>query len=361
MLFSNYLSFICLLFCFFNLTLFAVDRIAYVKKLNEPLPTWALEQIQEDLEPFNQEMSKQFLDELFHNQGDHLALVRVQIVNGKIRIKESETAKNHPTSKAIIPHIIELSKIAPLPDVDFVFTAHDAIKCFAPIFAITKYENSPGIIVIPDHFALNGFEPKKTLVLQGNEIYPWNCKLNKIFYRGSDAGMLEFLVWFNQPRTILVELSSQYPDLIDAKFTGSCSEKNHLYAKEHNYYGDFVSMKEHPHYKYLISVDAMAAATPRLPLILHSNSTLFKNNTPNLLWFFKALKPYVHYIPVAEDLSDLLTQFEWANTHEEECQKISENARILSAEALTQEAVYVYLYRLIEAYSKKQHDLYDQR
>lgn len=82
--------------------------------------------------------------------------------------------------------------------------------------------------------------------------------------------------------------------------------------------------------------------------------------TNSVLWFYGTIKPYVHFIPVAEDFSDIFTQLEWAKTHDEQCKEISENARQLAAEVLSQETNYLYLYRLLEEYSKKQACYYTQ-
>jgi hypothetical protein len=246
------------------------------------------------------------------------------------------------------------------PDIVFstpeATTAHifDDDELVGPIFCITQYKNKNGVIVIPDIYSLKGLEPGKSLVLEGNQIYPWESKSNIIFYRGADVGIAGLSEWLAHPRPKLVSLSCQHPDLIDAKFTSMYSSWHKQFALANGYTGQYVSMRDHPKYKYLISVDAVCAATPRFPLLLHSNSVVFKDMSKSHLWFFKTLKPYQHYIPVREDLSDLFTQLEWAKTHDEECKKISENARQLAAEVLTQESMYLYLYRLFEAYSHKQ-------
>jgi hypothetical protein len=237
------------------------------------------------------------------------------------------------------------------------FHAFSDDELVGPIFCITQYKNKNGVIVIPDMFALKGFEPGKSLVLEGNRIYSWESKSNTVFYRGMDLGIVDLPTWLIHPRPKLVSLSCQHPDLIDAKFTNLYSA--HLqYASEHGFMGNYVSMRDHPKHKYLISVDAVCAATPRFPLLLHSNSVVFKDTVKAHLWFFKAIKPYEHFIPIKEDLSDLLTQLDWAKNHDDECKKISENARQLAADVLTHEAIYLYFYRLLEAYSKKQRNQY---
>ena len=56
------------------------------------------------------------------------------------------------------------------------------------------------------------------------------------------------------------------------------------------------------------------------------NSVVFKVNSHWEQWYYPDLKEWVHYIPVKGDLSDLKEKFEWALSHDAECQEISKNA-----------------------------------
>lgn len=51
---------------------------------------------------------------------------------------------------------------------------------------------------------------------------------------------------------------------------------------------------------------------------------LFHHITPTKDWFYDRLQPWVHYIPVNSDLTDLREKFEWAESHPVEAQKIAE-------------------------------------
>jgi len=306
---------ICFLlgFCILCLQLVGLDRELFYVKLREPTPEWMLEQIEEDLAPFKKELSRKFLNELFKRED--LYLVRVRAAKGVVSIEKSKPAQGHPTPDQIITALYKLNQLIALPDIDFVFTSHDGMvsvspnyvlgtqlrdsdfknfdedETAGPVFCITQSNHKNGAILIPDMFALKGFEPGKALVLEGNQIYPWESKSNVIFYRGSDNGMIDFNIWAAHPRAKLVALSTQYPDLINAKFTNLYSPWHMQFALDHGYMGSYVSMKDHAKYKYLISVDASCAATPRFPLLLHSNSVVFKDLTESHLWFFKSVNP----------------------------------------------------------------------
>lgn len=334
-----------------------------------------VEQIEYDLAPFKKEFSQNYLDDLFAEEGEFLYLVRIRVSHGKLTTQASQRALSlNWVTELIIPHIKELHHYKPLPDIDFIFSGRDSINDGSscqnynyplwPIFIMSKCKQDKGLILFPDWFALKGFEPEKSEVLKGNKLYPWNSKQKILFFRGADSGAWDHAMWKSSPRPKLIYLSLQYPHLIDAKFSrllaypGDNFKMKQKRARKEGLMGNYVSMREHPRYRYLMDIDGHCAATPRFPLSLHSNSVILKNMTNSVLWFYPTIKPYVHFIPVAEDLSNLLTQLEWAKNHDEECQQISHNARQLAAEVLTQESAYFYLYLVLEAYSKRQQEYY---
>jgi hypothetical protein len=326
------------------------------EKLEEPTPEWILKQIHQDIAPYTTELSRKSLDELFSN--NDYCLVRVQVVDGKMTFQKSEWAKIHQVADWIIQLFKVFNTLVRLPDVDFVFSCHDYIQLKGtplPIFIISKKKHDHGLILYPDWYSLRGFEPDKTLVLEGNVLHPWESKKPLLFFRGSDSGISDWDLWLNYPRPKLMEMSVQHPDLIDAKF-------NYLFnhhiigeqARSLGYMGEYVSMRDSSCFKYAMDIDGNCAATPRMPLLMHSTSVILKNTTDSVLWFYPRVKPYEHFIPVSEDLSDLFIKLEWAKNHDAQCQKISANARRLAAEIFNHELIYVYLHRLLVEYAKKQ-------
>jgi hypothetical protein len=320
-----------------------------------------VDQISQDLAPYQKELSRKFLDALFTRE--ELYLVRVHVDKGILTVQKSTPAIQHTTPDQVIVQLEKLHQLVPLPDLDFIFTSHDTLSPQTngpplPIFVITKSKQCKEYILYPDWFALRSYEPEKSLVLKGNEIYPWSSKVKLLFFRGKDTGVSDVSKWASYPRPRLVALSTQNSRLIDAKFSELFYLPMLETAKKKGWMGKYISMKDHPRYRYLMDIDGNCAATPRFPLLLHANSVIFKSVTDSVQWFYGRIKPYKHFIPVAEDLSDLLTQINWAKTHDKKCKKISKNAQRLADEVLSEESVHLYLFRLLEAYSKKQQDQY---
>ncbi len=76
----------------------------------------------------------------------------------------------------------------------------------------------------------------------------------------------------------------------------------------------------------------------RLKYLLYSNRPLFYVERIQVEYFNHLLQPNVHYIPVKEDLSDLVSQMEWALKNPEDAQKIAENALDFAMEHLHHDA-----------------------
>lgn len=111
--------------------------------------------------------------------------------------------------------------------------------------------------------------------------------------------------------------------------------------------------EEQSKYKYLINIDGHVSAF-RLSLEMSMGCCilLVESKIPTLqsgwkMWFHDFLKPYVHYVPVKFDLSDLVAKIEWCREHDEECKKIAENALTFSSVFLSKDGVLDYMQALL--------------
>ena len=85
---------------------------------------------------------------------------------------------------------------------------------------------------------------------------------------------------------------------------------------------------------------------------------LFHHVTPTKDYIHDQIKPWVHYVPVQLDLSDLKEKMEWAETHQDDAKRISDNAtalmKYLSSSAgfgaLFEQHMIYPLLRVIQAY-----------
>lgn len=70
--------------------------------------------------------------------------------------------------------------------------------------------------------------------------------------------------------------------------------------------GDTLSYKEQFKSKFLISMDGFGATCSRVAAALLSNCVLLKYDSPHQLYYFRGLRPWIHYLPISED-RDVIT------------------------------------------------------
>jgi hypothetical protein len=96
---------------------------------------------------------------------------------------------------------------------------------------------------------------------------------------------------------------------------------------------DWIERHEMLKYKYIIDMDGNTSTWDATAWKLNSNSVILKVESCWHQWFYKGYLPWIHYVPVANDMSDLQEKYKWCEEHQEECQKIIENAKKLFQEA----------------------------
>jgi hypothetical protein len=324
---------------------------------------WMDAQIEQELQAFKKYpfISKKKMDAVVYDKNnEHLYLVKFTIKNNKVFTSKS-FKKEFPRELLIKKILTKLGKKRPLPDLDFITTMHDELdqEFDVPILVMAKNDHHFKQILIPDFEALEG----KYQVFKNKDVtsffVPWNSKINQLIWRGSTAqyslnGLHECMNCDNLKlfsRVFLCELSKSYPHLIDAKFTSFVQgAENVPYVQQ--FKGNFVSFKHQFKYKYHLMVDGNSAPYSASGWKLFTNSLLFKADSDKIQWYYRLLKPYEHYIPVKEDLSDLFEQLTYYKNHSLEAQSIATNARNFAITHICQNDNLAYLYKTLIQYSK---------
>lgn len=336
--------------------------------VNEPPPQWMLEQIHADLAPLSRsEITTEALDQFMHEyvqQGLSWIIVRYKIINNQVFEFESSTPidmSRRDILRARSVHVTnalkKITQLIPLPDVDFIVSMEDAFDREGlpiSIFAFAKNRNIHSkVILIPDFEALSGNANIMMEVGQGNQHYPWERKINRAIFRGSTTGgefncdnFLEF------PRSKAVSLSLQYPQLVDARFAGYYPPS--LESCFPNYFSAGVSVLNQIRYKYQLLIDGNSCAYSRAYWQFFSNCVILKQDSNNIQWYYGAIQPYIHYIPVNSDMSNLIEVIQRTMAHDEEAQMISNQAQEFAKSHLKHEQILEYIYHLLVEYGKLQ-------
>ncbi|CAJ1368843.1 unnamed protein product, partial [Effrenium voratum] len=205
---------------------------------------------------------------------------------------------------------------------------------------------------------------------------PWPERRETLFWRGSDTGCLapsndstsscglrctEWTpsTWPLFPRSKLVLASSLFPGRIDALFTKDTVHRDcqEVYATSGLWIDQIIAPEAHVHHKYLAYADG-SSFSDRLYWLLLTGSLVFKamlsappcaaeTSSRLHVWLDGGLLPWDHYVPVREDLADLLDRLDWAKQNDEQSARIAAEAGKFARSSLTLEGSLLYLYQVL--------------
>jgi hypothetical protein len=104
----------------------------------------------------------------------------------------------------------------------------------------------------------------------------------------------------------------------------------------------------HRQYKYLISAPSYGI-DPEFPYYLSLGGLVLKVESEYNTWYDHLLKPFQHYLPIKNDLSNLLSTIRWANTHQDVCMKIAKNGNLAFKKFFNHKTVTEYMNYLLNS------------
>jgi len=172
---------------------------------------------------------------------------------------------------------------------------------------------------------------------------PWKSKIKKAVFRGSTTGTGVSNGIDGKPEPVnqrlLAYVISEYnKSFIDYGITKWNLRPRKLYRypyletiepqdKKNPYLlANRLNLQQQSEYKYILNLEGNVAAY-RLSYELSSGSVILLAKSKWKMWYTNMIKPYVHYVPVQEDLTDLITQIKWCIENDEKCSQIAQNAK----------------------------------
>ena len=247
-----------------------------------------------------------------------------------------------------------------VPDVDFLVSLHDALdtEYEVPLFVMAKNIHKTQQILIPDFESVRGkYQVLKRRDITQNILPTWEEKKAQLIWRGTSAQTpskhLPTILGDSRcfSRVKLCELSHQFPHFIDAKITRFVDGWKKLRGLEH-VKGNFLPYEEMIKFKYQMLIDGYTCSYTHSGWRWFTGCLIFKEESENVQWYYSALRPYEHFIPVKAGLEDLVDRIEWARSHDAEAKEIAAHGRKFALENLTQDKDLIYLYHVFLAYSK---------
>lgn len=78
------------------------------------------------------------------------------------------------------------------------------------------------------------------------------------------------------------------------------------------------SLLLHPsQFKYQINIDGTVAAY-RFPYLMGGGSLILKQDSHYYEHFYRHLEPWVHYVPMKRDISDVVERLQWASENDDQ-------------------------------------------
>lgn len=310
----------------------------------------------EDLAPFSGGITRSMVE-----QAEAVSRVtKYQIINGKLY--RSEDCMFPFRCTGIEHFLLKLLNENKIPDTEFVVNTRDwpqlhraVTRDPVPVFSFSKtaqyldimypvwafWCGGPAISLYPR--GLGRWDEHRESLGQAAEAWPWEEKLDLAMFRGSRT---------SAERDPLVILSRQCPSIVDAQYT-----KNQAWKSSKDTLGmepaQEISLESHCQYKYLFNYRGVAASF-RFKHLFLCRSLVFHVGDEWLEFFYPAMRPWIHYIPVPKDadMEELYNLIEFAKEHPDISKKIADSGATFIKENLTMRDVECYWRDLLRQYTE---------
>lgn len=169
----------------------------------------------------------------------------------------------------------------------------------------------------------------------------WEERSNDLCWRGSCSGV----GGINSIRARFVKKILDYNPNTNVRLSTWWSESKNIPIE---YFSDRLDYTEFLKYKIFFIVDGNCIASNHMygfasgcvPFLISKSKC----------WFSHLIKPYIHYIPIDYDLSDLIEKIEWVKNNDEQAKIIAENAYNFTLEYFSSEYQHKYIKETIDKY-----------
>ncbi|MBS3905133.1 MAG: hypothetical protein KGZ39_07395 [Simkania sp.] len=361
-----------------------IDIAKLQAKFSEATPEWMMNRLQKEFSPFSsKKITQKALNETFAQfarcVGGH-GCSRYRIIEGKI-YRYGPDPFGMDAFFRTIGRLADYPGIPDLPNVDFIINHNDGtpfdfqprdfwitedFQDQAPILTYARKKDAPYLISIPDRFTIPEWAALSQQIIGALSQWPWEIKYKSAFWRGqpndfarlgmSQSSYAETALRYSEmPRYKICSLSSLYPTFVDAGFSSpGFSATSELIAFIQPFNRPGIYQSQHLRWAYLPVLDGYTSTYPGFLWRLLSNSVAFKQESEDSQWFYDALEPYVHYVPISNQMEDLIEKIQWAQEHDVECKHIAENANAFVRKYLMIEDVYFYFFRVLQEYAQNQ-------
>ncbi len=206
-----------------------------------------------------------------------------------------------------------------------------------PGLAFCDYRPNFFLIPDPQFQSTHGYSATRSYY-ESHDV-PWSDRVPLAFWRGATTGRYPapgkrdcFLL----PRVRLCSLTQSRPDLFDVglnQIVQISNPEDIRSIEESGLMRPTVPDTTFNQYRYQIDIDGNSNSWAGLFTKLLTGSPVLKVASPLGFrqWYYDLLEPWVNFVPVASDMSDLIEKTEWLRDNAEEARRIGERGRETAA------------------------------
>lgn len=245
--------------------------------------------------------------------------------------------------RGMAPRLCGLLEIlAPVPDQSLPLVAEISDGEDSGPGLVSFCSRDPDAILIPDHlFVLSGGYKEHRALARANAM-PWEARSDWIVWRGATNGIGTIakprLSFDDSELRARVRLCLALRDAlkVDAKLHAVTDSRNLALDTERlgkaGILGDYLSPLAWHGLKFALDIDGHSNAWSNLFLRLLMGCCVLKvaSGQGYRQWYYDALEPWLHYVPVESDLCDLHERIAWCRANLAACREIAARGQELA-------------------------------
>lgn len=220
----------------------------------------------------------------------------------------------HVKSWQSVPELIFSRWVAMLPLIGSVIAVGKPGRCHFNLGdeahrpGLTFCGNLPEHVPIPDPYFMEsrGYEALRDRFARQD--VQWRDRAPVLFWRGTTTG--PYQASFEElPRVLLSRFAQSMGGRADVGLSSVAEKYTDMVPslRKEGLFKDFVSVENFDRYQVHVDIDGHSNSWPGLMSKLHSGGAVLKVESQKNFrqWYYNRLQPWVHYVPVRADLSDL--------------------------------------------------------
>ena len=164
--------------------------------------------------------------------------------------------------------------------------------------------------------------------------------------------------WRTLGRAAIWAKRIEHPELLNANF-GNHAEMARTWglsaaeAEARDEPNSISMLDQARQFRYLVHAEGQCGSADRLKQSLASPMLLLKQGSPCHEWFEPFFEPWVHYVPLDGNFSNLTAGVVWARTNNEKAKRMVANANARIQQVVSVAGLYEYSERLVTGYAER--------